>query len=97
MDYTLITAPVIIDGTSHDPILNGAVLIQDSKIVSVGAASKISAPEGSEVKKIEYPNSTILPGLVDSHVHLIGVGDGRTGDELVALPDGVLAIQVVLL
>ena len=93
LDYTLITAPVIIDGTSHSPILNGAVLIQDSQIVSVGEASKISAPDGSKVKKIEYPKSTLLPGLVDSHVHLIGVGDGRTGDELVALPDGVLAIQ----
>lgn len=93
MDYTLITAPVIIDGVSDDPILNGVVLLQGSKIVSVGEAGKISAPDGSVVEKIEYPNSTILPGLIDSHVHLIGVGDGRTGDDLVALPDGVLAIQ----
>ena len=93
MSYTLITAPVIVDGVSLDPILNGAVLIQDGKILSVGEASKISTPEGSVVEKIEYPNATILPGLIDSHVHLIGVGDGRTGDDLVALPDGVLAIQ----
>ena len=34
-----------------------------------------------------------MPGLVDSHVHLIGIGDGRAGDELVTLPDEVLTVQ----
>ena len=34
MSYNLITAPVIVDGASLDPILNGAVLIQDGKIIS---------------------------------------------------------------
>ena len=29
----------------------------------------------------------------DEHVHLIGIGDGRAGDELVTLPDEVLTLQ----
>ena len=36
---------------------------------------------------------TVLPGLVDCHVHLNGMGDGRAGDELTTLPDEVLALQ----
>ena len=35
----------------------------------------------------------MLPGLVDCHVHLIGIGDGRAGDELTTLPDEVLTLQ----
>ena len=42
---------------------------------------------------MDYGDKTILPGLIDSHVHLIGLGDGRSGDELTTLDDEILTLQ----
>jgi len=53
----------------------------------------VTAPEGARVEVHSYEGKTVLPGLVDCHVHLIGVGDGRKGDELTLLPDEVLTLQ----
>ena len=53
----------------------------------------MQAPEGASATEIDYGDATILPGLVDCHVHLIGIGDGRAGDDLVTLPDEVLTVQ----
>jgi imidazolonepropionase-like amidohydrolase len=43
------------------------VLVEDGKIVRVGAASD-AAPDGARV--IELHGRTLMPGLVDAHVHL---------------------------
>ncbi|HEY7096272.1 MAG TPA: amidohydrolase family protein [Terriglobales bacterium] len=52
-------------------ILNDqAIVIEGDKIVSVGPAPSTQAPAGATV--INLPNSTVLPGLIDSHVHLTG-------------------------
>jgi imidazolonepropionase-like amidohydrolase len=52
-------------------ILNDqAIVIEGDKIVRVGPASSTQASAGATV--INLPNSTVLPGLIDSHVHLTG-------------------------
>ena len=52
-------------------ILNDqAIMIEGDKIVSVGPASSTQVPAGATV--INLPNSTVLPGLIDAHVHLTG-------------------------
>ncbi len=48
---------------------DAAVLIQDDRIVAAGPAAGLPAPADAEV--VEYPESTVLPGLVDGHVHLM--------------------------
>ena len=52
-----------------------------------------SPPEGAPVEEYDYGDATILPGLIDCHVHLVGIGDGRRGDDLTTLPDEVLTLQ----
>ena len=45
-----------------------AVLVKGSKIVSVGPLSSMDVPSGTV--KINYPNATITPGLIEGHSHL---------------------------
>lgn len=92
-DFTLIKAARIIDGNGGPAIERGAVLIEDNSIRQIGPEETVTPPEGASVKEITYETQSILPGLIDSHVHLIGIGDGRAGDELTTLPDEVLTLQ----
>jgi len=62
-----ITADRVFDG---EIIHEGwAVLVSGNKIASVGPKEKIVAP--ANAIKINYPNSTILPGLIEGHSHLL--------------------------
>lgn len=62
-----ITADRVFDGeTIHE---GWAVLVQGNKIISVGPKEKLIAP--ANVQKINYPNSTLLPGLIEAHSHLL--------------------------
>ncbi|MGC4021021.1 MAG: amidohydrolase family protein [Cyclobacteriaceae bacterium] len=62
-----ITADRVFDGESMHT--GWAVLVQGNKIISVGPKEKISLPANST--KINYPNSTLLPGLIEGHSHLL--------------------------
>ena len=92
-DFTLIRADRLIDGSGSPPVERGAVLIDGDGIAAVGPEASVVPPEGARVEERVYEGMTVLPGLVDCHVHLNGMGDGRAGDELVTLPDEVLALQ----
>ncbi len=63
----LLTASRVFDG---EKIHEGwAVLVKGSKIVSVGPLSSMDVPSGTV--KINYPNATITPGLIEGHSHLL--------------------------
>ena len=59
---------LLIDGTGSAPVEKSLVLVEDKKIVYAGALKEI--PEGYEVKDIA--GKTIMPGLIDSHLHFSG-------------------------
>jgi imidazolonepropionase-like amidohydrolase len=63
----VLTAPRVITGDQTVP--DGAVVIGDRTIDWVGAALELPA-EYAALPRTDYPGSTILPGLIDSHVHL---------------------------
>jgi imidazolonepropionase-like amidohydrolase len=44
------------------------LVIEDGRILSVGAAAEAKIP--ADAVRIELPNSTVLPGLIDAHTHL---------------------------
>ena len=65
---TIVNAGRLLDVKSGRVLTNQQIVIEGDKIVSVGAA--VAAPAGATV--INLPNSTVLPGLIDAHVHLTG-------------------------
>ena len=91
--FTLLKAARLIDTAAEAVQEQAAILLEGNTVRQLGTAETVHAPEGASVQEIDYGDATILPGLVDSHVHLNGIGDGRAGDELVTLPDEVLTVQ----
>ena len=91
--FTLIKAARLIDGNGGPPAERATVLMEGNRIMAIGTEETVRAPEGAQVREFDYGDKTVLPGLVDCHVHLIGIGDGRAGDELTTLPDEVLTVQ----
>jgi imidazolonepropionase-like amidohydrolase len=71
------TAPVayllrparVFDGVSAKPHEGLVVLVRGDRIVTVGPAPQVSAPAGTEV--IDLPGTTLLPGLIEGHSHLL--------------------------
>jgi imidazolonepropionase-like amidohydrolase len=62
-----LTADRVFDGEAmHE---GWAVLVQGDKIVSAGPKEKVIAPNSAV--KINYPNSTLTPGLIEGHSHLL--------------------------
>jgi len=57
----------IFDGFSEQIMEDGAVLVDDGRIVSVGAAREPSTGTGV----VDLGDATLLPGLIDAHVHLV--------------------------
>ena len=91
--FKLIKAGRLIDSRGGPPIVNGAVLVQGSKISAVGPSEQVAPPEGAKVEVFDYPGKTVMPGMVDCHTHHNGFGDGRHGDDLATLPDEILTLQ----
>lgn len=48
---------------------DGMVLIKDGRIEAVGAYHDIESQVPDDVRVIHYPNSIIMPGFIDAHIH----------------------------
>ncbi len=59
----------LIDGTGRPPIEGGVLLIEDDRIVQVGEPEQVTIPAEAEV--IDCSDQTVLPGLIDSHTHVV--------------------------
>jgi imidazolonepropionase-like amidohydrolase len=68
-----------------DMIADGAVLAEGARIVAVGRWAELSDRLDQDVRVVELGDSTLLPGLVDCHVHLaMDAGPASTVSELTA-------------
>jgi predicted amidohydrolase YtcJ len=50
-------------------VLGNAVLLDGDRILEVGQAERLGSPDHVEVV---YPGATIVPGMIDAHLHPIG-------------------------
>src|SRR5689334_16423427 len=63
----VIEGGTLIDGRGGAPIQNAVIVVQGSRIKAVGEKGKVSVPAGAKI--IQENGKTILPGLIDSHIH----------------------------
>lgn len=76
-EITAITDARIIDGLGGDPIEDGVLLMEADRILAVGPASQVTVPLDAE--KISVEGKTVMPGLVDVHVHFDILGHANYG------------------
>jgi imidazolonepropionase-like amidohydrolase len=76
---TVLRAARLIDGNGGAPITNAVVVIVDNKITEVGSASQVRVP--ANARTIDLGDVTLLPGLIDSHTHIIGRVLGDPGND----------------
>jgi imidazolonepropionase-like amidohydrolase len=75
-------------GRMFDPksgrlLANQVVLIEGDRIKEAGPADRVPIPSGARV--IDLSQATVLPGLIDGHVHLTDAAGGLQHQMLVAL------------
>jgi imidazolonepropionase-like amidohydrolase len=64
----VIHAGHVLDVKTGKLLADQTIVIENGKIVSVGAAAEATAP--ADAIRIDFPNATVLPGLIDAHTHL---------------------------
>ncbi len=67
---TFVGATIFIS-PDHEPIENGVVIIEGSKIKQVGSAEQVKIPQDSQI--VDVSNQYITAGYWNSHVHYTGV------------------------
>jgi predicted amidohydrolase YtcJ len=51
-----------------------AVAVRDGKIIKRGTTSEMKLWKGSRTEVIDLAGKMVLPGLIDSHLHMVGTG-----------------------
>jgi imidazolonepropionase-like amidohydrolase len=69
-DPVVLRAPRMLDGTGARPVADAAVLVEGGRIAYAGGAAALPGAAG-RVEARDFPGCTLLPGLVDVHVHLV--------------------------
>jgi imidazolonepropionase-like amidohydrolase len=68
---TLVRAGRMLDPRTGQVLSPAAVFIENGKIKEVGSPTQVQAHAPVTVKTIDLGSSTLLPGLIDSHTHLL--------------------------
>jgi imidazolonepropionase-like amidohydrolase len=66
MPGLLITADRLFDGTGAAAVMRPTLRIEGDRI-----AAPAGPPPGEPAERFDFPGCTILPGLIDTHVHLV--------------------------
>jgi imidazolonepropionase-like amidohydrolase len=69
----------LFDGTGRPVVPDALVVIDNARIVAAGPASQIAVPAGAAV--LDAGNRTVMPGMIDAHVHILWSGSASSGAE----------------
>jgi imidazolonepropionase-like amidohydrolase len=72
-ETVVVTADRMVDVLAGRVVERPTIVIQDGRITRVSTGNAEAAPQGAKV--IALPGKTILPGLIDMHVHLTSLAE----------------------
>jgi imidazolonepropionase-like amidohydrolase len=76
---SLVHAGRLVDGLADTPRADQGILIEGDRIVAVGSYADVAARAGT-ADRIDLSGMTVLPGLIDSHTHVLLQGDITNAD-----------------
>ena len=65
-----LTGGRLIDGNGGNPVPDTNIIIEGEKITQIGPAAKTPVPKDAQV--INVAGKTVMPGLIDGHIHIVG-------------------------
>jgi imidazolonepropionase-like amidohydrolase len=68
------------DGTGRAPVPNAVTLVRGERIVCAGAVGECAVPKNARV--IDAQGQYLIPGLIDSHVHLLFLVAGSASEQM---------------
>src|SRR5471032_1284743 len=87
-ETTALTNVTVIDGTGAAAQPGSAIVMTNGKIAYVGPMTGLKAPSGAKIE--DMAGKFVMPGIIDSHVHL-GMMHDVTQDEKYETPESVQA------
>ncbi|MFJ9174425.1 amidohydrolase family protein [Streptomyces sp. NPDC102360] len=66
----LITAAHVLAGPDLHAVADGAVLVREGVLAGVGPRAEVERQARPDEPRLDFPAGTVLPGLIDAHVHL---------------------------
>jgi len=82
---TVLRAARMIDGTGAAPVRNAVIVVTGDRITAVGTAAAVTIPAGATI--IDLGDATLLPGFIDTHIHIIGRTLGDPMADLASVKD----------
>lgn len=86
-----VRAGKLFDPKSGTNLTNQMIVINGDKITDVGPADQVKAPAGARV--IDLSQATVLPGLIDGHVHLTDAQGNLQHQMMVALHSATASLN----
>jgi imidazolonepropionase-like amidohydrolase len=78
---TVIKGGNLIDGKGAKPKKNAIIIIEETRILAVGEEGEVEIPKKVKRTEVDASGKTVMPGLIDSHLHLIGMKSDRLLEE----------------
>jgi imidazolonepropionase-like amidohydrolase len=89
----IIKGGTLIDGTGASLITDAAIFIKDSKIKKIGTSDDVKP--STEKKIIDATGKTILPGLIEMHVHPLSIGHSSKPTDRYFAPNSLKLLYAV--
>ncbi len=77
---TAIIDAILWDGSGRAPVPNAVTLVRGDRILCAGSLGECLIPE--EARVLDAAGGWLIPGLIDTHVHLLFLEKGSAGAEL---------------
>ncbi len=89
----IISAGLLFDGVHAEPLRLPALVVDGGRIERVSVQGASDLPANAE--RIDLPGTTLMPGLIDCHIHLIFDGSAEPVPHLLAESDNHALVRMV--
>ena len=90
---TAVLGDALLDPLAAELRANAVVVIEDGVVIASGSRHEVAVP--ADAARVDAEGLTLLPGLVDCHVHLRSRGNGRDLAEQLATPPSMWVLNAV--